>query len=190
MATHPDDLSTTYSMSGADAALFAIDAETGQIRVSEGTALDFEAERSTYTINVTATDTSETGALITVTIEVTDIDHGHYDLDDNERIERGEVIASISDYFKSIIGKDEVIQLIACTLLASGGCAVTAQSWVPPSRWPSFTARLRTRRRHSRTASPTCCPRGRGSTLPAWDRRSACTWDRGAIGVAPLQSQA
>ena len=99
-------------MSGTDAALFAIDAETGRIRVGEGTALDFEAERSTYTINVTATDTAGTGALITVTIEVTDIDHGHYDLDDNERIERGEVIASISDYFKSIIGKDEVIQLI------------------------------------------------------------------------------
>ena len=112
VATHPDDLSTTYSMSGADAALFAIDAETGQIRVSEGTALDFEAERSTYTINVTATDTSETGALITVTIEVTEIDHGPYDLDDNGQIERGEVIASISDYFKSIIGKDEVIRLI------------------------------------------------------------------------------
>ena len=99
-------------MSGADAALFAIDAETGQIRVGEGPVLDFEAERSTYTINVTATDTAGTGALTTVAIEVTDIDHGPYDLDDNERIERGEVMASISDYFKSIIGKDEVIQLI------------------------------------------------------------------------------
>ena len=68
VATHPDDLDLEYTLSGADAALFAI--------------------------------------------EVTDIDHGPYDLDDNERIERGEVIASISDYFKSIIGKDEVIQLI------------------------------------------------------------------------------
>ena len=112
VATHPDDLDLEYTLSGADAALFAIDAETGQIRVGEGTDLDFEAERSTYTINVTATDTSGIGALITVTIEVTDIDHGPYDLDDNGRIERGEVIASISDYFKSIIWKAEVIQLI------------------------------------------------------------------------------
>ena len=111
-ATHPDDLNLEYTLSGADAALFAIDAETGQIRVGEGPVLDFEAERSTYTINVTATDTAGTGALTTVAIEVTDIDHGPYDLDDNERIERGEVIASISDYFKSIIGKDEVIRLI------------------------------------------------------------------------------
>ena len=99
-------------MSGADAALFAIDASTGQIRVGESTTLDFESDRKTFTVNVTATDTSGFGALITVTIEVTDIDHGPYDLDDNERIERGEVIASISDYFKSIIGKDDVIRLI------------------------------------------------------------------------------
>ena len=99
-------------MSGADAALFAMDAETGQIRVGEGTALDYESDRNTYTVNVTATDTSGFGALVIVNIEVTDIDHGPYDLDDNERIERGEVIASISDYFKSVIGKDEVIQLI------------------------------------------------------------------------------
>ena len=112
VATHPDHLAITYSMSGADAALFAIDVETGQIRVSEGTAHDFEGGRITYTVNVTATDTAGTGALTTVAIEVTDIDHGPYDLDDNERIERGEVIASISDYFKSIIGKDEVIRLI------------------------------------------------------------------------------
>ena len=99
-------------MSGADAALFAIDAETGQIRVGASTTLDFEGGRITYTVNVTATDMAGLGALITFTIEVTDIDHGPYDLDDNEQIERGEVIASISDYFKSIIGKDEVIQLI------------------------------------------------------------------------------
>ena len=99
-------------MSETDAALFAIDAETGQIRVGASTALDFESDRKTYTVSVTATDTAGTGALTTVAIEVTDIDHGPYDLDDNERIERGEVIASISDYFKSIIGKDEVIRLI------------------------------------------------------------------------------
>ena len=112
VATHLDDLTLEYTLSGADGALFAMDAETGQIRVGEGTELDFEAGRHTFTVNVTATDTSGTGALITVNIEITDIDLGPYDLDDNGRIERGEVIASISDYFKSIIGKDEVIRLI------------------------------------------------------------------------------
>ena len=89
-----------------------MDAETGQIRVGASTTLDFETDRKTYTVNVTATDTSGTGALITVAIEVMDIDHGPYDLDGNEQIERGEVMAAISDYFKSVIGKDEVIQLI------------------------------------------------------------------------------
>ena len=99
-------------MSGADAAMFAIDVKTGQIRVGEDTTLDFETGRKTYTVNVTATDTAGFGALIAVNIKVTDIDFGPYDLDDNGQIERGEVVASISDYFKSIIGKDEVIQLI------------------------------------------------------------------------------
>ena len=112
VATHPDALALEYTLSGADAALFAIDAETAQIRVGKGTVLDFEGRRNTYTVNITATDTSGTGALITVTIELTDIDHGPYDLDDNERIVRGEVMVAISDYFKSLIGKDEVIRLI------------------------------------------------------------------------------
>ena len=74
--------------------------------------LDFEGERNSYTVNVTATDTSGTGALTIVNIIVVDIDHGPYDLDSNEQIDRNEVMASISDYFKSLIGKDEVIRLI------------------------------------------------------------------------------
>ena len=112
VATHPDDLAIEYSLSGADAALFAIDAETAQIRVGEGTVLDFEGGRNSYTVNVTATDTSGTGALTIVNIIVVDINHGPYDLDSNEQIDRNEVMASISAYFKSLIGKDEVIRLI------------------------------------------------------------------------------
>ena len=112
VATHPDDLAIEYSLSGADAAFFAIDAETAQIRVGEGMVLDFEGGRNSYTVNVTATDTSGTGALTIVNIIVVDIDHGPYDLDSNEQIDRNEVLASISDYFKSLIGKDEVIRLI------------------------------------------------------------------------------
>ena len=112
VATHPDDLTIEYSLSGADATLFAIDAETAQIRVGEGTVLDFEGGRNSYTVNVTATDTSGTGALTIVNIMVVDINHGPYDLDSNEQIDRDEVMASISAYFKSLIGKDEVIRLI------------------------------------------------------------------------------
>ena len=34
-ATHPNALDVTYSISGADAALFIVDEETGQIRVGQ-----------------------------------------------------------------------------------------------------------------------------------------------------------
>ena len=71
----------TYSMSGPDAGLFTIDRGTdsvatpaivaGQIRVAEGTELDYET-RKTYTVVVTATDPSLATDQITVTIEVTD----------------------------------------------------------------------------------------------------------------------
>ena len=50
--------------------------------------------------------------MIIVAIEVTDINHGPYDLDDNERIVRAEVMAAISDYFKGLIDKDDVIRHI------------------------------------------------------------------------------
>ena len=73
----------TYSMSGPDAGLFTIDRGTdsdatpamvaGQIRVAEGTELDYES-RKTYTVVVTATDPSLATDQITVTIEVTDFD--------------------------------------------------------------------------------------------------------------------
>ena len=53
-----------------------------------------------------------TGALIIVAIEVTDINHGPYDLDYNERIVRAEVMAAISDYFNGLIDKDDVIRHI------------------------------------------------------------------------------
>ena len=71
----------TYSLRGPDAGLFTIDrgndTETdpdmvaGQIRVAEGTDLDYET-RKTYTVVVRATDPSLATDEITVTIEVTD----------------------------------------------------------------------------------------------------------------------
>ena len=39
LATHPDDLEIAYSLSGTDAASFAVDEVTGQIRVREGVEL-------------------------------------------------------------------------------------------------------------------------------------------------------
>ena len=103
VATHPDYLAVAYSLSGADASLFAIDSDMGQFRVSEGTILDNKRDRNTYTVSITATDTSGTQDLIIATIEVTDINHGTYDRDNNEGIERDEVLAAVSGSFGGLI---------------------------------------------------------------------------------------
>ena len=71
----------TYTLSGADAALFSVGAdaatedvdEGGQITVKSGTKLDFET-RTTYMVTITATDSFSDSASIDVTIMVTDVD--------------------------------------------------------------------------------------------------------------------
>ena len=108
-ATHPNDLEITYSLSGADAASFTVDAKTGQIRVKEGVAL--EAGR-TYTVNLTATDSAGFGAIIIVTVAVAEATHHPYDANRNGAIERDEVVAAVRDYFDGEMTKEEVIELI------------------------------------------------------------------------------
>ena len=96
-AAHPDELEITYSLSGADASLFAVDEETGQIMVREGVEL---ALGTTYTVNLTATDSAGFGAIVIVIIEVTEAAFSPYDLNGNDAIERDEVIMAIRDYFE------------------------------------------------------------------------------------------
>ena len=60
----------TYSLSGSTA--FTIDPSTGQILVTQGAVLDYEARRS-YTVTVSASD-GDRSASTTVTIAVTDVD--------------------------------------------------------------------------------------------------------------------
>ncbi len=71
-ATDPDDDNLTYRLLGAGASSFAIDRNTGQITVG-GADLDYEAKDS-YTVEVTVTDPSNAGAVLMVTIEVTNED--------------------------------------------------------------------------------------------------------------------
>ena len=108
-AAHPDELEITYSLSGADASLFAVDEETGQIMVREGVEL---ALGSTYTVNLTATDSAGFGAIVIVIIEVTEASFSPYDLNGNDAIERDEVVMAIRDYFSGEITKGDVIELI------------------------------------------------------------------------------
>ena len=63
--------SLTYTLGGTDAASFAIEALTGQLKTKA--ALDHEAPKNTYTVTVTATDSAGVTASATVTITVTNV---------------------------------------------------------------------------------------------------------------------
>ena len=72
-ATDPDDRASVlrYTLSGRDAASFAIDA-SGQLSVGDGTVLDYETKRE-YRVTVTVTDPANATDRITVTIAVSDV---------------------------------------------------------------------------------------------------------------------
>ena len=116
-ATDAEDDALTYALGGADAALFTIDPDTGQIRVGAGTALDHEADRNVYTVDVTATDSLGVSTTVAVTIAVTNVGLGSpsgdaYDVDGNEAIDRDEAVAAVVDYFADRITKEEAIAVI------------------------------------------------------------------------------
>ena len=72
-ASDPDGDGLTYTLAGTDdssfnAGSFGIVAATGQIQVGDGTNLDYEGEKNTYGVEVTATDPSGASDMITVTI--------------------------------------------------------------------------------------------------------------------------
>ena len=72
-ATDPDMTDVlTYKLGGADAVSFDIDMETGQITVTLGTMLNYETKK-TYTVEVTATDSTKLIDMVTVTIMVTNV---------------------------------------------------------------------------------------------------------------------
>ena len=66
-ATDPNDDKITYTLGGADAASFTINAQTGQLMAMG--MLNREV-KDTYTVTVTATDSYQESATITVTIKV------------------------------------------------------------------------------------------------------------------------
>ena len=103
-ATGPDGGWLTYALGGLAVSLFVIDADTGQIRVGAGTALDYEVDKNVYE------------ATVAVTIKVTDVDlpgiANDYDADDNELMDRDETTAAVVDYFADRITKEEAIEII------------------------------------------------------------------------------
>ena len=99
----------TYMLGGADAGYFGIVAATGQIQVGDGTNLDYEGEKNTYVVEVTATDPSGASDMITVTVNVTNVEEmGEgaeagdplfgYDTSGNGRIDKDELAKAVFDY--------------------------------------------------------------------------------------------
>ena len=111
-ATDAEDDALTYALGGVDAALFTIDEGTGQISVGAATTLDYEADKNVHEVTVTATDSLGASATVVVTIRVTDVDLGPYDVNKNEAIERDEVIAAVVDYFADHITKEEAVAVV------------------------------------------------------------------------------
>ena len=115
-ATSPDGGALTHALGGIGAALFTIDAGTGQIRVGAGTTLDYEAEKNVYEVTVTAADSSGASATVVVTITVRNVElpdmARDYDADKNEVIDHAEALAAVADYFSGAITQDEAVAVV------------------------------------------------------------------------------
>ena len=109
----------TYSLSGDEAASFAIGASTGQITVGTGASLDYETKAS-YTVTVTATDTSNATDTITVTISVTNVD------------EAGAVALPPA---QPVVG----VELTATLTDPDGTISATTWQWAGSSDWDAST---------------------------------------------------
>ena len=115
-AENPNGGPLSYTLSGEDAALFTIDARTGQISVRAGTELDYEGDKRSCTLWVTATDTSGVSSTVVVVVQIADVELTgiglKYDANNNEVIDREEAIATVSDYFRGLTTKEETIGVI------------------------------------------------------------------------------
>ena len=107
----------SYMLGGTDAASFTINSRTGQLMTSA--ALDFETKAS-YSVTVTATDSASASDSIDVTITVTDVDETadmtpleRYDTNDNDRIDKDELVEAIFDYnVNETLEKEDLVELI------------------------------------------------------------------------------
>ena len=123
-ASDANDNALTYTLGGADATLFTIEEDTGQIKVGARTTLDYEAEKNIFVVDVTAANPSGANASITVTIAVIDVNLGpvgsRYDANRDRKIDKSELAAAINDYlFNDVLTKSELIQVIVLYLFPS-----------------------------------------------------------------------
>ena len=107
----------TYELSGPDAGLFTVDVESGQIRVADGTQMDYEQSADSYELAITATDGRGQAVSMTVLVQLSDVAlpglAGRYDADNDERISRAEALAAVADYFEGTTTREELDGVLA-----------------------------------------------------------------------------
>ncbi len=102
-ATDANNDRLAYTLTGGDVDSFTIDDPTGQIRVADGAALDYEdPSANSYVVTVTATDPSNASDSIAVTITVTDVNERPDAVDDSDATDEDtavtiDVLANDSD---------------------------------------------------------------------------------------------
>ena len=122
MATDADRGDTlTYSLGGDHAMYFDID-DMGNIMVGEGTMLDYESDMMYYMVDVMATDEEGEMATIMVTIMVTNVGLDNmYDMDDSGKIEIGEAITAVQDFFGGRATLTDAIATVQLYFAGLGG---------------------------------------------------------------------
>ena len=120
--------------------------------------------RTSYTVIARVEDPRGRSDAITVTVAVTNVGlsgiAGQYDRDDNETIDRDEVLAAVADYFRGAIDREETLAIIRLYFagLEGGGA--------PSNRSPSFSEGDETSRS---VAENTAAGQGIGAPLEAVD---------------------
>ena len=72
-ATDEESASLNYTLSGTDSSNFSIVASTGQIQTGSGATFDYESDKTSHSVIVTATDGHSVSATIAVTVNVTNV---------------------------------------------------------------------------------------------------------------------
>ena len=135
----------TYSLSGTNAASFAIGSSTGQITVGTGTVLDYETKTS-YAVTVTATDSHSGTGTVAVTIEVLDVDEVGFlgsltftigDSGTNYGYSDGNYGALLSGNFPSALFDDDTARTVAKIYESSDGTWHFEYSGGTASEWLS-----------------------------------------------------
>ena len=123
MATDADrGDSLTYTLGGDHAMYFDIDDMTGEITVGEGAMLDYESDMMYYMVDVMATDEEGEMATIMVTIMVTNVGLDNmYDMDDSGKIEIGEAITAVQDFFGGRATLTDAIATVQLYFAGLGG---------------------------------------------------------------------